>query len=1337
MRVQPVVFRYLILAPLSWWLLAGLSLRTAAQDVVVTVTLSTPDTEADEGDANNAAEIVLTLDKPLQFLETLGVPLWFSGGTLGVDFTLTKLQGDQVTYKNNLVEFHSPGFPDPGPDSGMKITLRLVAIQDNDARDDTVTVSIPTTLTDGVTPGLQPNQFLMNRGLPSGVRTGNGQIILLDDDKPAASFAAASRSAGEGAGTWNATVNISPALQEATTLNYSVGGTATPGTDYAALSGSVQASAGATSVDIPVSITDDSVIESDETVVLTLTSGSGYRLGSPKTHTLIIKDNDVAPPTPAVARFAAASSSASEGAGSHAVRVTLSPVPQAATTLNYSVGGTATPGTDYAALSGSVQASPGATSVDIPVSIIDDSVIENDETVVLTLTSGAGYKLGSPKTHTFTIEDDDDTSPPPPPPPPAVSVARFAAASSSASEGAGSRAVRVTLSPVPQAATTLNYSVGGTATPGTDYAALSGSVQASPGATSVDISVSIIDDSVIESDETVVLTLTSGAGYKLGSPKTHTFTIEDDDDTSPPPPPPPPAVSVARFAAASSSASEGAGSHIVRVTLSPVPQAATTLKYSVGGTATPGADYAALSDSVQALAGATSVDIPVSIIDDSVIENDETVVLTLTSGAGYELGSPNEHTLIIEDDDDTSPPPPPPPGVSLARFAVSSSSASEGAGSHIVRVTLFPVPQAATTLNYSVGGTATPGTDYAALSDSVQASAGATSVDIPVSIIDDSVIENDETVVLTLTSGAGYELGSPNEHTLIIEDDDDASPPPPPPPPPPGVSVARFAAASSSASEGAGSHAVRITLSPVPQAATTLNYSVGGTATRGTDYAALSDSVQASAGATSVVIPVSIIDDSVIESDETVVLTLTSGAGYELGSPNEHTLTIEDDDDASPPPPPPPPPPVMSVARFAAASSSASERAGSHNVMVNLFPVPQTDINLNYTVGGSATEGTDYTQLLRSVSVPPGAESVDIPVSITDDALDEGDETVELTIIAGADYELDSSSKHTFIIEEDDGSKTTARFTSGSERALATAGVQNATVNLSPALQADILLYYNLTGITGDVLYPLLADAVSVPAGATSATIPVTITNDMLDEGYDTVSLTLALGAGEYRLGLPHEYLFVIQDPAGPAVSVWGGAPVIEGEPALFMFTAPSALASSLPLNVTFTQTGDFGVQTGSLALMDIDLNVAFAVRTVDDNIIEPNGSVRLTLNAGEGYMVGALASAEVIIIDNDLGATSIESADQEVPVALTLEQNYPNPFNSSTMIAFSLPRSQRVALSVYDMLGKEVSVLMDGVRPAAHYNIAFDASDLASGTYLYVLQTEEQMVARTMALLK
>ena len=427
----------------------------------------------------------------------------------------------------------------------------------------------------------------------------------------------------------------------------------------------------------------------------------------------------------------------------------------------------------------------------------------------------------------------------------------------------------------------------------------------------------------------------------------------------------------------------------------------------------------------------------------------------------------------------------------------------------------------------------------------------------------------------------------------------------------------------------------------------------------------------------------------------------------------------------------------MSVARFAAASSSASERAGSHNVMVNLFPVPQTDINLNYTVGGSATEGADYTQLLRSVSVPPGVESVDIPVSITDDALDEGDETVELTIIAGAGYELDSSSKHTFIIEEDDGSKTTARFTSGSERALATAGVQNATANLSPALQADILLYYNLTGITGDVLSPLLADAVSVPAGATSATIPVTITNDMLDEGYDTVSLTLALGAGEYRLGLPHEYLFVIQDPAGPAVSVWGGAPVTEGQPALFMFTAPSALASSLPLNVTFTQTGDFGVQTGSLALMDIDLNVAFAVRTVDDNIIEPNGSVRLTLNAGEGYMVGALASAEVIIIDNDAGATSIESADQEVPVALTLEQNYPNPFNSSTMIAFSLPRSQRVALSVYDMLGKEVSVLMDGVRPAAHYNIAFDASDLASGTYLYVLQTEEQMVARTMALLK
>ncbi len=228
------------------------------------------------------------------------------------------------------------------------------------------------------------------------------------DPEPVASFASSASSAGEGSGTRNVTVNLEPAPQSGITLNYGVGGTATSGTDYATLSGSVSVSSGASSVDIPVTITDDNADESDETVVLALTGSTGYSVGSANRHTLTIRDNDGTPPleTP-VASFASSASSAGEGAGTRNVTVNLEPAPQSGITLNYGVGGTATSGSDYATLSGSVSASSVASSVDIPVAITDDNADENNETVVLTLTAGSGYTVGSPNRHTLTINDDD------------------------------------------------------------------------------------------------------------------------------------------------------------------------------------------------------------------------------------------------------------------------------------------------------------------------------------------------------------------------------------------------------------------------------------------------------------------------------------------------------------------------------------------------------------------------------------------------------------------------------------------------------------------------------------------------------------------------------------------------------------------------------------------------------------------------------------------------------------------------------------------------------------------------------------------------------------------
>ena len=68
------------------------------------------------------------------------------------------------------------------------------------------------------------------------------------------------------------------------------------------------------------------------------------------------------------------------------------------------------------------------------------------------------------------------------------------------------------------------------------------------------------------------------------------------------------------------------------------------------------------------------------------------------------------------------------------------------------------------------------------------------------------------------------------------------------------------------------------------------------------------------------------------------------------------------------------------------------------------------------------------------------------------------------------------------------------------------------------------------------------------------------------------------------------------------------------------------------------------------------------------------------------------------------------------------LKQNYPNPFNSSTTIKYELPKSAEVRLSVYDILGREVSVLVNEKKDAGIHEVKFDASGLSSGVYFYRL---------------
>lgn len=100
-------------------------------------------------------------------------------------------------------------------------------------------------------------------------------------------------------------------------------------------------------------------------------------------------------------------------------------------------------------------------------------------------------------------------------------------------------------------------------------------------------------------------------------------------------------------------------------------------------------------------------------------------------------------------------------------------------------------------------------------------------------------------------------------------------------------------------------------------------------------------------------------------------------------------------------------------------------------------------------------------------------------------------------------------------------------------------------------------------------------------------------------------------------------------------------------------------------------------------------------------------------------------------------GQTTDIEQDAENASDFQLEQNYPNPFNPSTQIQFTLRTSNLARLSVYDILGREVAVLADGMMPAGTHSVTFDATGLASGVYVYRLTSGGQTITRRMIMIK
>ncbi len=101
------------------------------------------------------------------------------------------------------------------------------------------------------------------------------------------------------------------------------------------------------------------------------------------------------------------------------------------------------------------------------------------------------------------------------------------------------------------------------------------------------------------------------------------------------------------------------------------------------------------------------------------------------------------------------------------------------------------------------------------------------------------------------------------------------------------------------------------------------------------------------------------------------------------------------------------------------------------------------------------------------------------------------------------------------------------------------------------------------------------------------------------------------------------------------------------------------------------------------------------------------------------------------------MNITYVKQENNQTPTSFTLSQNYPNPFNPSTVIKYSVPKSGIVTLKVYNMLGQEVATLVNQVQNSGNYIVNFNADGLASGVYMYRIQSGDFSLTKKMELLK
>ncbi|HSF79593.1 MAG TPA: Calx-beta domain-containing protein [Anaerolineales bacterium] len=484
------------------------------------------------------------------------------------------------------------------------------------------------------------------------------------------------------------------------------------------------------------------------------------------------------------------------------------------------------------------------------------------------------------------------------------------------------------------------------------------------------------------------------------------------------------------------------------------------------------------------LAGDISANLAVTIQPDLTDEDDESVLVRIVDVNNGNIGSPDTHLLTIVDDDE-------PPTVD---FVPETQDLQEDDGSvgvsSFVRMQLSNPSGRTITVPFSadvISSTATIGQDFVLNTTSpVTFAPGDTSELVLFTTSYDAMDEEDESMILVMGEPVNAVKGSASVHTTWIIDNDE----------PPEVF---FTWEASEAPESAGVVDIEVRLSAPSGLLVEVPYTLGGDAFQGVDYTVPLVPLQIPAGQSTANIRVTLLDDGDDDDqDETVVLILGTPTNARSGVPGEHTLTIT----ATPTPP---------TVSFTQSSQSESESVGTLSVGAQLSRAYYQNVVVPLSLSGTAANGADYTVSVGQILIPAGSANASVSVIIVNDALDENDETVVLTMGTPTNATLGSPSVHTLTILDDEALPL-VYFTSPSQSGMEDVGQMLITVRLSPVSGRDVTVPFSLGGSAslGADYNITPASTVVIPAGNTEATIAIqVIYDDVLGEGNETVEVTI------------------------------------------------------------------------------------------------------------------------------------------------------------------------------------------------------------------------------------